>query len=89
MAHTPKKPQKLKRKGRVIEMENGSMVLVNEDEQGFKVDVLVAAIWYLSEGKEEEELCREVASKSGMALEQVKPIVTEVVSKLKESKLVE
>ncbi|GEM_PF-3832722 len=89
MAQTPKKPKKLKRKGRVLEMEDGSMVLVNENEQGFKVDVLVAAIWYLAEGKEEEELCKEVASKSGMTLEQVKPIVTSVVSKLKESKLVE
>jgi hypothetical protein len=90
MAQKPKEQKhKLKRKGRALEMEDGSVVLVNEEEQGFKVDMVVAAIWYMCEGREEEEVCKEVASKSGMELEEVKPLVTAVVSKLKENKLVE
>ena len=84
-----KQKHRLKRKGRVLEMENGSVVLVNEKEQGFKVDMVVAAIWYMCEGREEEEVCKEVASKTGMDLEEVRPLVATVISKLKETKLVE
>ena len=81
--------EKLRRKGQVLEAADGSLLLVNEDKQGFRVGEGVVVIWDMCEGRTEEEVSRELASRSELDLEQIKPIVAEIVAKLKEAKLVE
>jgi len=81
--------EKLKRKGKAVRTEKGEIALVNEENQGFRVDEIAAAVWQFCDGKSEEEVVDEIASKAKAEKERVKPLISEVVSKLKSVKLIE
>ena len=81
--------EKLKRKGNAVRTEKGEIALINEEKQGFRVDETAAAIWQFCDGRSEEEVVDEIASRTGAEKERVKPAVSDVVSKLKSVKLLE
>jgi len=74
--------------GQMLRGEDGALLLVNEDKQVFKVHEVVVVVWEMCEKRTEDEVLKEVASQSGLSLEQVKPAVSEIIAKLKEVKLV-
>ncbi len=81
--------KKLKRKGSVGQTERGEMVLVNEQNEGFIVGEIAIVVWDLCEGRSEEEVIDEIISRTHVERERVEPVVTGLISKLKEVKLVE
>ncbi len=79
--------QKMKRLGRIVKDQEGNLVLVNEENEGFKVNEVIAAIWYESDGKTIEELVNEFASKDLEHKDLIRKDIINVVEKLKEVKL--
>ena len=79
----------MKRKGSAVRTEKGEIALVNEEKQGFRVDEMAAAVWQFCDGKSEQEVVDVIASKTGAEKERVKPVVSDVISKLKSVKLLE
>ena len=80
--------KKLKRKGSVARTEGG-IALVNEEKQGFKVDEMVVVIWDLSDGRSEQEIVNEVASKSKAEKGKIASAISNIISELRRAKLVE
>lgn len=81
--------EKLKRKGSLSKDQEGSLVLVNDNKQGYKVDQVVAAIWYATDGKTEDELASDLAAETQADKGTIKKDVSTIVTKLKEVNLVE
>lgn len=81
--------QKLKRKGQLVRSKEGEIALLNEEKQGFKVDKMVVVIWDLSDGRSEQEIVNEIASKSKAEKKKIAPVISDILSGLKHAKLVE
>jgi len=82
---------KLKRKGRIVVGEDESIVLVNEENKGYRVDEVIASIWYECDGKTIDELIDIFTE--GVEEKEEKEVIGNnirlIVSKLQEVKLVE
>ncbi len=81
--------KKLKRKGSVARTKEGGIALVNEEKRGFKVDEMVVVIWDLSDGRSEQEIVNEVASKSKTEKGKIASAISNIISELRRAKLVE
>ena len=81
--------QELKRKGVLTRDEEGSLILVNEQDKGFRVDEIVAVVWSKSDGKTIDSLTKEIASEAEIPEEELKPHIENIVKKLKEADLIE
>jgi hypothetical protein len=81
--------QRLTRKGTVARDEDGSFLLVNENNQAFKTTEAVVAIWHMCDGKTFDELSSEVANAANIAVEEVREPLQELLARLKEANLLE
>ena len=79
----------MKRKGVLTRAEDGSLVLVNEEKKGYRVDEVVAVVWSRCDGKTIEGLTKEMSEETKMSEEELRPHIEKIVSKLKEVKLIE
>jgi len=79
----------MKRKGKLAKNEEGSLILINEENKGYRVDEVVAAIWSRCDGKSVDGLTREIAEETKLSEEELKPQIERIVGKLKEAKLIE
>lgn len=80
--------QKLVKKGSAARDREGNLLLVNEENQAYRVDESVAAVWDRCEGKTVEELTADIAATSGRQPDDIKGPVENLVSALKEAQLV-
>lgn len=81
--------EKLVHKGKLTQDQEGSLVLVDEANKGYKVDNVVAAVWSKCENKTENEVTEELSAQVQETEKPgVKQAVKEIVGKLKEVNLV-
>lgn len=80
---------RLKRKGTLFKDETGALVLVNEENEAFKVDEVVAYIWSICDGKTINEIADEFAEMSSVPVEDVREPLTNLIDKLKQVSLIE
>jgi hypothetical protein len=79
----------INKKGELAKDQDGMMVLVNEKEQAFRADEPVIAIWQMCDGtRTKEDICSIVTEQTGMTAEDAEKIVSDVIGKLRECKLV-
>jgi hypothetical protein len=79
----------LRRKGRLVQGEGGAIILINEKNEGYRVNEIIAFIWYECEGKTENELVDLLSDMVDLEKEIIRKDVHEILSKLKEVELVE
>lgn len=79
----------MKRKGVLTRNREGSLILVNEDKKGYKVDEIVAVIWSKCDGKTIDTLTKEIAGEAKIDENELRPHIKNIIDKLKEAKLVE
>jgi len=79
----------LRRKGRLVQGEGGAIILINEKNEGYRVNEIIAFIWYECEGKTENELVDLLSDMVDLEKETIRKDVHEILSKLKEVELVE
>jgi len=80
---------KFKRKGELLKDEEGNLLLVNELNEAYRVDEIVAYIWSICEGKTFDEVASELASQGEVEVEEVKPPLQDLISKLRSASLIE
>ncbi len=80
--------EKLQRLGFIAKDKDGSLVLINEDKEGFRVDEVIAAVWYESDGKTIDEIAEKFCGEEKEKFELVKKDIENIVTKLREVKLV-
>ena len=80
---------KLRRKGALLKNEEGELVLVNESNQAYKVDEVVAYIWSICDGKTLNEVVDTFAEASNVSVEEIREPLTNLIDKLKSASLVE
>jgi hypothetical protein len=74
---------------RLVQGEGGAIILINEKNEGYRVNEIIAFIWYECEGKTENELVDLLSDMVDLEKETIRKDVHEVLSKLKEVELVE
>ena len=80
--------RKMKRLGKIVKDREGNLILVNEENEGFRINEVVAVIWYESDGKTIEELVNEFASKDLEHRDLIRKDIVNIVKKLKEVRLI-
>jgi hypothetical protein len=80
---------KYHRKGRIQREEDGTLVLINEENQGYIVDEAVAYVWAECDGKSEDELVDTFSQGVDVDREDLRKDIRVIISKLKEVNLVE
>ncbi|MEM4667714.1 MAG: PqqD family protein [Nitrososphaerota archaeon] len=78
-----------KRKGELFRDEEGNLLLVNESNEAYRVDEIVAYIWTICDGKTFDEVAQEIASQGDVDVEEVKPPLQDLIDKLKAASLLE
>lgn len=75
--------------GRVVKQEDGSLVLINEHEQGFMVNQAIIDFWKLCNGQRKvTDLVEVFAQKLGLKREQVEKEVIQLIQQLRDGGLV-
>jgi hypothetical protein len=80
---------KLKRKGELFRDEEGNLVLVNETNEAYKVDEVVAYVWSICDGKTVNEVVTEFSNLSETSIEEVREPLVDLINRLKAASLVE
>lgn len=80
--------RKMKRLGKIVKDREGNLILVNEENEGFRINEVIAVIWYESDGKTIEELVNEFASKDLEHKDLIRKDIVNIVRKLKEVRLI-
>ncbi|MCS7125806.1 MAG: PqqD family peptide modification chaperone [Aigarchaeota archaeon] len=80
---------KLKRKGELVKDEEGNLLLVNELNEAYRVDEIVAYIWSICDNRTFEEVAVDLASQGEVDVEEVKPPLQDLIAKLKSASLIE
>jgi len=80
---------KLKRKGTLFKDESGDLVLVNEENQAFRVDEVVAYIWSICDGKTVNEVVTEFARLSDVNIDEVRSPLMDLIERLRSASLIE
>ena len=76
------------KQGSFMKQEDGSMILVNEKEQGFMVNEAIVEFWQSCDGtKTVTQLTDQFSAKLGMPRQQVEQEVVQLVQQLLESEL--
>ncbi len=74
--------------GSVVKQEDGSLILMNKEEQGFMVNQAIVDFWHLCNGKRRiTELVDAFAQKMGLKREQVEKEVLQLVTQLRDGGL--
>lgn len=80
---------RIARKGTALRDEEGKLLLVNEDNEAYITNEIVVYIWNLCDGKTLDELTKEIAEAVNRDAGEVREALSELLSRLKEAKLVE
>ncbi len=72
----------LRKKGHLSKNNEGSLVLINEDGQSFKINQSVATIWKKCDGKTQLDLSREIAEERRLDFNEVNNSMTTIVGQL-------
>ncbi|MEN2974817.1 MAG: PqqD family peptide modification chaperone [Candidatus Caldarchaeales archaeon] len=80
---------KLKRKGELVKDDEGNLLLVNELNEAYRVDEIVAYIWSICDNKTFNEVAVDLASQGDIDVEEVKPPLLDLIAKLKSASLIE
>jgi hypothetical protein len=80
---------KLKRKGELFRDEGGNLVLVNEVNEAYKVDEVVAYVWSICDGKTVNEVVAEFSNLSETSVEEVREPLIDLINRLKAASLIE
>lgn len=80
---------RLKRKGELVRDEEGNLLLVNDMNEAYRVDEVVAYIWSICDNRTLDEVAEDLAAHGDVDVEEVKPPLRELISKLKSASLVE
>ncbi len=80
---------KLKRRGELFKDEEGNLVLVNEANEAYRVDEIVAYVWSICEGKTFDEVVTEFSNLSETSIEEVREPLLDLINRLKAASLVE
>jgi hypothetical protein len=80
---------KLKRKGELFRDEGGNLVLVNEVNEAYKVDEVVAYVWSICDGKTVNEVVTEFSNLSETSVEEVREPLIDLINRLKAASLIE
>ncbi len=80
---------RLKRKGELFKDEEGNLLLVNDSNEAYKVDEVVAYVWSICDGKTVEEVVTEFADLSETSIEEIKTPLLDLIDRLKTASLVE
>jgi len=81
--------QKYHRKGRIEREEDGTLVLINDQNQGYIVDEAIAYVWVECDGKTEDELVDTFSQGVDVDKEDLRKDIRVIIDKLKEVNLVE
>ena len=75
--------------GSVVKQEDGSLILMNKDEQGFMVNQAIVDFWHMCNGKRKiTELVEGFAQKMGLKREQVEKEVLQLIQQLRDGGLI-
>ena len=75
--------------GKVVKQEDGSLILMNEHEQGFMVNQAIIDFWKLCNGQRKvTDLVESFAQKMGLQRVQVEKEVTQLIQQLRDGKLI-
>lgn len=80
---------KLKRKGELFRDEEGNLVLVNEANEAYRVDEIVAYVWSICDGKTINEVITEFSNLSETSVEEVREPLIDLINRLKAASLIE
>ncbi|MCF3653265.1 MAG: PqqD family protein [Aigarchaeota archaeon] len=80
---------KLKRKGELFRDEEGNLVLVNEANEAYRVDEIVAYVWSICDGKTIDEVVTEFSNLSETSVEDVREPLIDLINRLKAASLIE
>jgi len=80
---------RLRRKGNLFKDETGNLILVNEDNEAYRVDEVVAYVWSICDGKTVEEVITEFANLSETDVEELREPIIDLINRLKSASLVE
>ena len=80
---------KLKRKGELFRDEEGNLVLVNEANEAYRVDEIVAYVWSICDGKTIDEVVTEFSNLSETSVEEVREPLIDLINRLKAVSLIE
>jgi hypothetical protein len=80
---------KLKRKGELFRDEEGNLVLVNEANEAYRVDEIVAYVWSICDGKTVDEVVTEFSNLSETSIEEVREPLIDLINRLKAASLIE
>jgi hypothetical protein len=80
---------KLKRKGELFRDEEGNLVLVNEANEAYRVDEIVAYVWSICDGKTIDEVVTEFSNLSETSIEEVREPLIGLINRLKAASLIE
>jgi hypothetical protein len=80
---------KLKRKGELFRDEEGNLVLVNEANEAYRVDEIVAYVWSICDGKTIDEVVTEFSNLSETSVEEVREPLIDLINRLKAASLIE
>ena len=74
--------------GKVVKQEDGSLILMNEHEQGFMVNQAIIDFWKLCNGQRKvTDLVEAFAQKMGLQRAQVEKEVTQLIQQLRDGEL--
>lgn len=77
------------KKGKLVEDQAGTVLLVNEKEQAFRADESVIAIWQMCDGtRTKEDICTVVKEQTDMTTDDAERVVSDIIGKLREVELV-
>jgi len=80
---------RLRRKGNLFKDETGNLILVNEENEAYRVDEVVAYVWSICDGKTVEEVITEFANLSETDVEELREPIIDLINRLKSASLVE
>ncbi|MGA8913219.1 MAG: PqqD family peptide modification chaperone [Nitrososphaeraceae archaeon] len=76
------------KKGQVNKQDDGSLILINEKQQGFMINQAIVDFWYTCDGtKTINQLTDQFSTKLGMPRQQVEQEVVQLVQQLLEAEL--
>lgn len=78
----------MKRKGRLVRSKEGSLILIDDENKGYRVDEVVAVVWSRCDGKTIDSLTKDIANETKIDEKELKPQIEKIINKLMEAKLV-
>lgn len=81
--------EKLFKKGQAGKAEDGSLVLVNEDQTAYKIDEVVLMIWDMCNGISFNDILNEITNNSEQDAATIKEALEGLFTQLQENKLID